>query len=250
MRGFVSYVDERLPLTLFTRRAFRFEKSDAEVMLQIADVVSGSWARILDPKKLTSNPAPILALLQRRSVGLEVWPPAYQPEGAEVSQPDTARDEIVRRHCLRQAQLFLRAHQVEQVDDALRVQIEIVNVLLFNVRFGDASRYVATAKILQHLATQLHLDLTQRNLRTAISSLRDEGVVIGTSSKGYKLPICEDDIRAFVQHTNTIVPPMLARIRRACDDLKIASSGTIDMLDAPEFDKLRRLIYGDAGSAA
>jgi hypothetical protein len=46
----------------------------------------------------------------------------------------------------------------------------------------------------------------------------------------------------FASHTNTIVPLMLARLRRARDDLKLASLGKIDILASPAFDQLRRLV--------
>jgi hypothetical protein len=242
MKGFVKYVDGKLPLNLFTRRAFGFASSADEVMLQVADIVSGCWARVLDPKKASPNVAELISLLQRRSVGVEVWPPRLQPEDASLGPENNARDEVVRRHCLRQAQLFLREHQSDASDDDLMVQIEILNMLLFNVRFGEASRYVATGKILDRIRTQLDISMSQRKLRGAISGMRDVGVVIGTSSKGYKLPVCERDIKQYVNHANIIVPPMLARLKRARDDLTLASGGIIDILDRAEFDELRRLV--------
>jgi hypothetical protein len=242
MAGFVKYVDRKLPLNLFTRRAFGFAKSSDEVMLQVADVVSGSWARALDPKKASTNVGEFIPLLERRSVGLEVWPPPLQPDDPIGPRADRNRDEIVRRHCLRQAQLFLREHQTELAADDVKVQIEILNMLLFHVRFGEASRYVPTGAILDRIRRQLGVSISQRKLRGAISGMRDVGVVIGTSSKGYKLPFCENDLKEYVNHANTIVPPMLARLRRAREDVSMASGGSIDILERSEFDELRRLV--------
>jgi hypothetical protein len=250
MKGFVAYVDRTLPLTLFTRRQFGFAKSSEEVMLQVADVVSGSWARVLDPQKRSPMAPEFVALLERRSVGLEAWPPRLQPEITPARHADAAKDELIRRHCVRQAQLFLREHQRETSDEDQKAQIEILTMLLFNVQFGDAARYVAAGKVIDRLHERLGLSLSQRRLRTVISGLRDAGVVIGTSRRGYKIPVCEADIKEYVNHANVIVPPMLARLRRARDDIKLASLGAIDILDASEFAELRRLVETGSGGGA
>jgi biotin operon repressor len=92
------------------------------------------------------------------------------------------------------------------------------------------------------VAVDKRVSLTERNVRSVVSALRDAGVVVGTSPKGYKLPVCERDMDRFARHTNTIVPPMLARVQRAREDLKLASLGQIDILDSPAFDRLRRLV--------
>ena len=68
MKGFVKYVDGRLPLNLFTRRGFGFASSSDEVMRQGADMASGCWVRVLDPKKASPNVGGLVPLLQRHAV--------------------------------------------------------------------------------------------------------------------------------------------------------------------------------------
>jgi Protein of unknown function (DUF3800) len=75
-----SYVDKTLPLDLFTRRDFSFSDSKTEVMLQVADMLSGSLARVLDPGKRSPEAATILSLLEKRALGWEVWPPEFAPD--------------------------------------------------------------------------------------------------------------------------------------------------------------------------
>jgi hypothetical protein len=244
LKGFLTYVDKTLPLDLFTRRDISFADSRAEIMLQIADMLSGSLARILDPGKRSPEAATILSLLQKRALSWEVWPPEIAPD-IEVAPDasDSAKDAAIRTHCMRQARIFLQRHLTEvNPSDDLRAQLEVLQTLIFNVQFREARRYVATGTLIERVQQQAGIALTERQLRAVVSGLRDAGVVIGTSSKGYKLPVCERDMDRFASHTNTIVPPMLARVRRARDDLKLASLGKIDILASPAFDQLRRLV--------
>jgi hypothetical protein len=244
LAGFEKYVDRELPIDLFTRKNFSFADSQDEVGLQVADMLSGSLARVLDPGKRSPEASTILALLQRRSLGWEVWPPEIAPDVEGIpDRIDTAKDAIIRRHCMRQARIFLQQNLAEpNPTPELRAQLEVLQTLIFNVQFGESKRYVPTGALLERVQKHAGVSLTERNVRSVVSALRDDGVVIGTSPKGYKLPVCERDMDRFARHTNTIVPPMLARVRRARDDLKLASLGQIDILDSPAFDQLRRLV--------
>jgi hypothetical protein len=126
--------------------------------------------------------------------------------------------------------------------DEVRAQIEVLQILLFQVQFADAKKYVPTGRIREQLRSQIGLQLSTRKLRLVISAMRDAGVVIGRSAKGYKLPIDERDMEEFVAHANTIVPPMLSRVRRAKQDLGLASLGKLDILAPAKFSLLRRLV--------
>jgi hypothetical protein len=75
MKGFVAYVNRELnQLNLFARDVI-FAKSNEEVVLQVADMVSGSLARVLDPGKRSKEADAILDVIKLRSVGIDVWPP-------------------------------------------------------------------------------------------------------------------------------------------------------------------------------
>jgi hypothetical protein len=120
--------------------------------------------------------------------------------------------------------------------------MEVLKLLLFQVQFADAKKYIPTGRIIDRLHGEAGLTLTTRKLRSAIAGLRDAGVVIGRSTKGYKIPISENDIAEFVAHANSIVPPMLVRVRHAQQDLSMASLGAIDALSSPKFQLLKRLV--------
>ncbi|HEY0715442.1 MAG TPA: DUF3800 domain-containing protein [Polyangia bacterium] len=246
MKGFVAYVNRELKqLNLFARDV-TFAKSNEEVVLQVADMVSGSLARVLDPGKRSEQADAILEVIKLRSVGVDVWPPRILPSADLSPEPVgevSENDALIRRHCLRQATLFLQKHaDVSPSEEDLRAQVEVIKLLLFQVQFADAKKYIPTGRIIERLRGEAGLKLSTRKLRTAIAGLRDARVVIGRSTKGYKLPISERDIAEFVAHANSIVPPMLIRVRHAQQDLNMASLGTIDALSSPKFQLLKRLV--------
>lgn len=81
MRGFEKYINTHVGRSqdLFLERTFRFSRSEDSVLLQVADMLSGSLARSIDPKKKSANAAEILARLAPLSVGVEHWPPRLLP---------------------------------------------------------------------------------------------------------------------------------------------------------------------------
>ena len=71
MAGFREYVNRELRPTLFSQRLCRFANSSEEVLIQVADVISGSWARVLEPAKRSTKSAEIAKHLATASIGLE-----------------------------------------------------------------------------------------------------------------------------------------------------------------------------------
>ena len=246
MATFPEYLHRQLVPDLFSKRTFKFASSSDEVLLQVADVVSGSFARAFDPDKLSERSAEILALLGQQSIGIAAWPPRSLPAINPAISPsvEAKHDELVREHCRRQAQLFLEGVDRDQPDG--RLQAEVVEYLLFQAEFFDDRAFIPTQRLIEYLEGQLRQEVSAYHLRTvAIAPLRDAGVIIASSAKGYKLPVSEADLAQFVMHANTIVPPMLSRLRRAREALLLASLGDLDILGVTEFSLLRQLVDVD-----
>ncbi|SDH45411.1 hypothetical protein SAMN04487996_13813 [Dyadobacter soli] len=75
-----------------------------------------------------------------------------------------------------------------------------------------------------------------------IAQLREAGVLIASSSRGYKLPASETDLDDFVSHSNTIISPMLSRVKRFRDQVHTATSGEIDILAHDEYALIRKVV--------
>jgi hypothetical protein len=75
-----------------------------------------------------------------------------------------------------------------------------------------------------------------------IAPLRDQGLLLTSSSTGYKLPTCPDDLATFVNHAETVCIPMLQRAGAACRAVKLATQGQVDVLALPDKSTVRALI--------
>jgi hypothetical protein len=63
---------------------------------------------------------------------------------------------------------------------------------------------------------------------------------------GYKLPVCISDVKHFVDHANAIVPPMLKRLQRARDNLRLKTAGELDILASEEFSFLQQVLKANS----
>ncbi|WP_437763730.1 DUF3800 domain-containing protein [Sorangium sp. So ce281] len=245
MEGFKRYVDRELPPNLFSRRRFEFRSSHSEPFLQLADVISGSIARGVDPKKKSPNSKEILDLVAKRSIGIEFWPPMWVTEPEQIlNDPSQSKhDKLVERHCLRQAKLFLqKIGGTSELSEALQAQAEILQFLLFNIQFVSDSDFVATGAIADRINSSIGLTVTHQQIRYYVACLRDADVIVASSPKGYKIPVSVADMASFVAHANTIIPPMLKRLARARSELRLASLGELDILRNEHFEILRQLL--------
>ena len=252
MSSFQSYLERQIRPNLFSVSSFTFANSRDEALLQVADFLSGSIARALDPKKLSADAAAILKLVMKRAFAVDTWPPRSLPVPELVFEEVgfSARDALIRRHCARQVEMFLDTNgSRSEHDEQLRAQTELLRFLFFKVNFVDSRAYFSTGEIIDHLASNAGIQLSEHEIRsTVIAPLRDAGVVLASGSDGYKIPVCEADVAKFLAHADSIIPPMLARIRRARVELRMASDNKLDILELSQFDHLRSLVEVDENS--
>lgn len=241
MRGFKLYLNRKLRPNLFASRTFTFMRSVDEPLLQVADIISGTLARSLEPDMISPQSQDLQKLVAKNSIGITIWPPRSLPKPQGLRQDKSSGyDDLIRDHCIRAAEAFLE--RTSREDEETRIQVEVLEYLLFNVLFVDSSAFLSTGKIINHLRHNVGLEMNDYRLRgEGIAPLRDANVIIASSTKGYKIPVCAADIAKFVEHANTIIPPMLARLNRAREELMLVSLGELDILDADEYLYLRSL---------
>lgn len=101
---------------------------------------------------------------------------------------------------------------------------------------------MSTPELIDHLDSLGFADIDKHFLRSnVVSRLRDRGVLIASSARGYKIPTTYSDIIGFAELVDGIVSPLLHRLRRANDLLSLGSGGTIDFLGDERFRKLRQI---------
>lgn len=243
MRSFAAYLKrEVFPSSLFSRtRDIRFGDSRTEVLIQLADLIAGTLRKCgTDPH--AEHVQSFQSLLKPRMLKLSEWPSDYTDYVVEYASKigtQEVRPTIV-RYAISQAQKYCRDHGDEAASEC---RVCFIDRLLSRLRFGDPLRYVTTPELIAHIravtGVRLHRDQLRREV---VGPLRDEDVLIASSRQGYKLPVTKGDLYDFVNHGNSIMVPMMARLRRFRDGVRLASNGEFDVLAEPEYVELREYL--------
>ena len=112
--------------------------------------------------------------------------------------------------------------------------------MLFRFMNNDTRGYIYTNELLGQLQ---NTDLAKMSTTTfrmrIIGKLRDKGVIIASSSKGYKIPSKQSELYDFINHDASIVIPMLSRLKKCRDLVKLGTANELDLLDHTEYKALK-----------
>lgn len=153
--------------------------------------------------------------------------PEYNPQIADI--------------CYRKAKHFIETHN-DTDNDEVKQQIAVLNYLLFRFMNKSPRKYIPT----QELITQLvYLGYDKLSLQTfrnkIIAKLRDNEVIISSSSGGYKIPSTEKELYDFVNHGKSIIMPMLARLKTCNDVIRMGTNGEINLFEKAEYHSLAKM---------
>lgn len=102
------------------------------------------------------------------------------------------------------------------------------------------NRYIYTQELKNQLAnTELRGIKDQTFRMRIIGKLRDKGVIIASSQRGYKIPSRQAELYDFINHDAKIVIPMLARLKKCRDLVKLGTVNGLDLLAHPEYRQLQ-----------
>lgn len=243
MTSFEDYILNVIKENLFEKRNFQFVNSANYAFVQIADFISGSLARYYDSKKFQKEAKVFIDLIKDKSLRIDEWPIKYNLKSSPVAtHTNYDYDPMIVEHAIRQAEIFISKNENKN-DPDMELQIRILKYLLFNFKFVDPKEYISTKSLIEHLSTTLNQEISSQRLRlSVIAKLRDSNVIIASSASGYKIPHNINDINDFVEHTNSVVFPMLERISKARKQYLFISKNSLDILSSKRFERLRILI--------
>lgn len=238
MEGFVSYVNNRHIPNLFSQAEFGFVNSKDEILIQVADFIGGTIAKCYEEKHLSSSHEDFLGLINHQIISLREWPDDFQKFRADINSLGIFND-IIARQSVDLALQYISAKESSRVP-FVRDRVNCLKFLLLNLRI-EPNKYVSTMEIIKNLSILHGKQLTPFGIRTrVVAKLRDEGLLIASSDKGYKLPVSESDLFDFVNHSSLIVQPMLLRLEKCRRQILLATKNGLDILDRPEYERLRR----------
>lgn len=240
MQSFCQYVINHQDMpNLWGDADFSFQNSKKDIGLQVADFISGTLAYEFDAHKMSKDAPNYRKILDPKIIRIELYPKTYETYILEKSAIAEDYDETIAKLCFAQAVKFIEHHS-EDDDVELQAQIIVLKYMLFRFMNNDTRGYIYTGELQEQLSnTGLSKMSTATFRMRIIGKLRDKGVIIASSSKGYKLPSKLSELYDFINHDASIVIPMLSRLKKCRDLVKLGTANDLDLLDHTEYSSLK-----------
>ncbi len=236
-QSFRKYIEINHKPDLFWESEVNLVSSQDNTLVQLADFLAGTLAKVYEGKSNQALKETYRLLLKQKALDVKEWPTKYQT----YFTPDKTSkeyDQFIHSHALSKADIFLDRNRNNQ-DYERRLQVCILNHLVFHSRLSTNKEYVSTKNLLAHLENCGFMNVTEQAIRsTIISKLRDNDVIIASCNKGYKIPRCYEDLLDFVDRVNSLVLPLLERLNKARNSYLIASKDDVDLLKGPNYPEI------------
>lgn len=244
MKEFRRYVEKNHSRNLFAGSDFNILASESNHFIQVADFVAGTLGYIYDELKQSDESKTFMRVLSKIISSIDHFPRRLSFADLEATNIDESFDKRIAEVSFLRIESFLdntKGDSRERVD-----QIVFLKLLLWLQRATPYNRYISTKEIFSHLNHNRQERMQEEYFRSkVIGNLRDNGILIASSRKGYKIPTSVNDLNQFITHGSRIIQPMIGRIKLARDAIKLATKNELDLLDRPEYEGIKKLIDSD-----
>ena len=240
MESFCRYVAKHQDeANLLGEAQFQFQESRNDVRIQIADFISGTLSKVYDVHKRNEHAQEYVDALREKTIRIETYPKTFKNYMIDKSPLAEDYDIEIAQLCFERAVTFVENHQQDD-DPYVKAQVIVLKYLLFRFMNNDTRGYIYTAELRAQLVhCQLNSMSEQQFRMKVIGKLRDGGVIIASSNKGYKIPSKAAELRDYIKHDAKIVFPMLSRLKKCRDLVKLKTLNGIDLLDDTGFVELK-----------
>ena len=177
-------------------------------------------------------------MLRCKEIEIEVWPPVHR---CDVGMRRGNSDDLELSARNRAIDFINRTRNSN--DDDEKMQGFVVKELLHLHIFGDGDRCIPSAKLIDGIESQGVEKMTEHGFRNRIiGRIRDGGVILAGTSRGYKLAASQSDVYEYLDHNRKIIEPMLGRIRRAKSVINADTERSADIFALPEFYILNKIL--------
>lgn len=241
MNGFITYIRKSHPPDLFNEvNEIKFENSKSNVLIQLADFISGTLARVYDETKMSPLGDNFLQVLRRKIGAIKFFPKSYDRFTYDYSELDKKIDPQIDELSLRSSDAFIIKFE-DSLDSVRKLQVRTLKLLRLYRQTIGTSRYITTHELLEHLNYGRIDIISEYYFRTnIIAKLRDNDVIIASSKNGYKLPVSLADLYDFLNHGCTVVIPMVNRMRKCVEMIKLNTG--IDITEKDNYKELRKIL--------
>lgn len=245
MRSFKKYVEKNHIRDLFSGSDFEMGNSKNSIIIQLADLIAGTLGRCYDLNKNLTYADKFIRILEPRLSSINHFPKDYKTIKQEIEFGEDVFDSQIAQYGKTLAVDFIETKKVKSQDD--RDQLNCVKLLLLHHDAFGSKKYLSAKELMSHLEIGRDKPLQDQQFRSkVIGKLRDQGILIASSSKGdkkgYRLPTSTYDLIKFLEHGNSLILPILNRIKTCRERVKLGTNNELDILKNEEFDSLRKIL--------
>jgi hypothetical protein len=239
MASFDKYLKEKMP-NLISKFTHEFRDSKTTPLLQLADLISGTLGYCFVDSRKGEHSENLRNIVRKKELYIDSLPQFYKNRTEQSSYtPDGAILVSSRNRAIE----FVEENW-KLGDDASRMQVAIVQKFLFQQFMDyDQEGFLSATMLRDYLEALGFERLSEQGFRSAvIGKIRDAGVILSGTSKGYRLAISDSDIHDYLSHNVNIIIPMLSRLKRAQAVIKADIGSGVDILANEEFGILKHLV--------
>ncbi|MCM3571419.1 hypothetical protein [Neobacillus mesonae] len=243
LREFQEYVKTKSIPDLFNYSIFGFNQTESKLLLQLSSIIAGILAKGYDRPYFSNQYRYLYRSMKHKIAAINILPPDYKHflYDYKSDHHDSQYDEAIIKQAVNQVYHYIKKHHKSEEDEE-RLRIDLLKFLLFNLK-ENPDEYVYTQEILDNLNALRDIKINQHYFRSNIvSKLRDSGLLIASSNKGYKLPVRLNDLYDFVDLSSLTIYPMIQRISKCRDQILLATNNEVDILEEKEYGYLKKVI--------
>ncbi|MDQ0109992.1 hypothetical protein J2T02_005139 [Chitinophaga terrae (ex Kim and Jung 2007)] len=244
LNSFKKYVHKNHINDLFSGSEFEMRDSKNSIIIQVADFIAGTLGHCFDRSKDLSCKDKFLDILAPKLSGIATFPRTSREYKVTMTNLNDF-DRTISQYSTNLAIDFIDTVNLKGQNEV--DQLNFIKLLLLNQEAFSGKKYLTSKEIIKHLKVGRNKPLHDQQLRTAvIGKLRDKGLLIASNSKGdkhgYRLPTNANDLIKFIEHGNSLLLPMLNRIKTCRQRVKLATNNMFDILENTGFNELKKLI--------
>lgn len=227
LESFNHFIHKQHQPDLFDRSEFMYESSKKSRFLQLANIIANFILEAYEDDLST------LTKLSTKIIRLQIHPTFNYD-----LHTDNEHNHIIATQAISAAKDYIKKRQLSEE----QVNIDRVNFLkyLLTQLSIKAHTYIYSQEIIDNMKTFSAEAISKDYLmRDIIGPLRDQGVLIASTTKGYKIPTSSKDLLDYVHFSSSMALPMLRRIKIAREIVLEDTGRQLDIIEGAEFKELR-----------
>lgn len=243
IESFTKNMKERVIIPdLFGESDIQLKDSKSNVLIQVADIISGTLQIVYDKSKGVPDDYNFLSVIDNQLIRIEKYPKTFDNYNIENCTLASEYDIEIANICFQRAKEFIFKNENNHSDLERKAQVLTLKYLLFRFMNNNSRGYISTTELRNHLKYSGFEEMSEYHFRTkVIGKLRDYDVIIASSPKGYKIPSNKQDLINFMEHNRTIILPMLTRLKKCRNLIQLGTKDKLDLFKETGFEKIKTI---------